>query len=394
MPVVRLDSTFISKKLTCPDSKSRIEWCCDTLKGLYIEVRAVSQGEGTYYLRGKSNAKTCHHRLGKTTEISLAEARKMATTLKAKVALGSDPHAEAKARDAAMTFSTFFEDEYMPYVRPRKRSHGRDEEIYKLRLRQEFGHFPIHGISRRHVQAFHASLVSQHGLAPATADHHVKLMRAVLNRALEWETIEKNPLKGIKLFSPDNRVENVPNDEQMERLLHVLMTDANRTACLIALFLLCTGCRLNEALQARWSQIDEQAGMWRLPANSTKAARSRSVPLNPSAVYVIQQLDTRGKYEYLFVNKKTGTRFVGLMKVWSRLREKAGLPRLRLHDLRHCYASRIISDGGSLVVVSQLLGHADVRVTARYLHWTPSALKQAANSASVLIKPVKAIGAA
>lgn len=395
MPVVTLNASFLKTGLVCPAPKSRIEWCCNEVPGLYVEVRSVSQGQGTYYLRYRSaKGTTAHQRLGRTKDITLSDARKMAKTFKAEIALGADPRGEEKTRKAVMTFGTFFEQVLTPYIKPRKRSYGRDLEMYKLRLKSEFGHLRLNEITRRHVQTFHGSLVEQHELAPATADHHVKLLRSALNRAVEWELLDKNPLSKIQLFSAFNEVENILNDEQMARLLHVLATDANRTVCLIALFLLTTGCRLNEALQARWSQINEETNMWRIPAKSTKAAKARSVPLNPSAVHVIQQLDTKGKFEYLFVNRQTKTRFVGIMKVWSRLRRAAGVPHLRLHDLRHGFASMLVSDGCSLLVVSQLLGHADCRVTMRYAHLSPKALQEAANSASVLIKPVRPIEAA
>ena len=76
------------------------------------------------------------------------------------------------------------------------------------------------------------------GLSPASADHHVKLLRQMLNLAVEWDLLEKNPIAGIKLFNADNKIERYMNDDEVQRLLTVLRTDDNRTVCRIALFLM------------------------------------------------------------------------------------------------------------------------------------------------------------
>ena len=141
MPIVKLNQQSISNHLQCPANKNRIEYCDEELPGLYVEVRFTSPGQGTYYLRYKDNTgKNCHQKIGRTTDINLTEARKQARTLKAEIALGADPRAEEKSRQTVLTFADFFEQHYLPYVRPRKRSWDRDEELYRLRIKSVFGH--------------------------------------------------------------------------------------------------------------------------------------------------------------------------------------------------------------------------------------------------------------
>ena len=171
----------------------------------------------------------------------------------------------------------------------------------------------------------------------------------------------------------------------MEDLLTVLRTDSNRTVCLIARYLLSVGCRLNEALSATWDQIDKDKRVWRIPASNSKSKRIRSVPLNDAALEVFAQLDTEGKYDHVFVGK-TGKPYTTIMKVWTRLRNKAGLPHLRLHDLRHSYASFLVNSGRTLYEVQQILGHSDAKVTERYAHLSSKTLQEAANTASVIIQ--------
>ena len=140
MPVVKLSQDFITHHLQCHASKSRIEWCDKDLPGLFIEVRASSQGQGTFYYRYKDiYGKTCTKKVGRSTEIDLAVARTKAKALRAEIALGANPRAEEMAEKSVLTFDNFFYQHYLPYVKPRKRSWDRDEELYRLRIKAAFG---------------------------------------------------------------------------------------------------------------------------------------------------------------------------------------------------------------------------------------------------------------
>ncbi|MQM32416.1 MAG: integrase, partial [Candidatus Accumulibacter phosphatis] len=177
MPVVKLTPSFIAHQLLCPEGKSRIEMCCAETPGLYIEVRATSQGQGTYYLRYKDvNGKTCHQKVGRTIDLSLTDARKQAKSLRAEIALGADPRGQAKAQKEVLTFAEFFEGHYLPYVTPRKRSWLRDDELYRLRIKEVFGSKRLNQITRQQLQSFHTALLEK-GLAHATCDHHLKLLK-------------------------------------------------------------------------------------------------------------------------------------------------------------------------------------------------------------------------
>jgi integrase len=147
--------------------------------------------------------------------------------------------------------------------------------------------------------------------------------------------------------------------------------------------LLSTGARLNEALSAKWDQVDRLTRVWRIPSAVSKSGKIRAIPLNDSALEVLGELDTEGSFEHLFVNRQTGKPYTTIMKVWGRLRLKAGLPHLRIHDLRHQYASFLVNAGRTLYEVQQILGHSDPSVTQRYAHLSTKSLQDAANSASL-----------
>jgi integrase len=386
MPVVKITDSFVSNHLQCPEGKGRIEYCDSDRSGFYVEVRATSPGQGTYYLRYKDACnKTAHRKLGRTTEISVSEARKRAKLQKADILRGADPRAEERARKAVINYTDFFDEHYLPFVKPRKRSWNRDEELFRLRIREVFGNKRLNEITRQQIQTFHASVKAE-GLAAASADHHLKLIRHSLNLAVEWGMLEKNPAEGIKQFNEDNKVEHYLNDEQLGRLVSVLNANNPPMVCQVALFLLSTGARLSEALQAKWSQINRQSRVWLIPATNSKSKRVRPIPLNDSAIDVLDRLGTEGKFENLFINLQTKEPLTAVNKVWGRLRVKAGLPHLRLHDLRHQYASFLVNAGHTIYEVQKILGHSDTKVTERYAHLSLNTLQAAANSASVAMR--------
>jgi len=384
--IVKLTESFISNGLQCSAGKRREEFVDSVVPGMFIEVRAVSSGQGTYYFRYKDvNAHTQTKKLGRTADISLAEARTQAKALRAEVALGGNPRADEKAAKAVITLDDFFNDHYLAYAKSHKRSWGRDEELYRLRIKAVFGHKRLNQITRLQVQNFHASVLNE-GLAAASANHHIKLIRRMFNLAISWDMLEKNPASRIQMFEEDNQEERYMNDAQLGNLMEVLKTDSARSVCLITTFLLATGCRLNEALSATWSQVDKDKRVFRVAAKNAKSKRMRPVPLNDHAIQVLEQLSTEGQYEHLFINKKTKKPYVNIAKVWERLRTKAGLPNLRLHDLRHQAASHLINSGSSLYIVQQILGHSDPSVTQRYAHLSMKSLNDASDNASAIIK--------
>ena len=381
MPIVNLTQASISG-LKCPEGKHRTEYVDMGGTGLYLEVRATSPGQGTFYLRYKdANNKTCHQKIGRTGDIDLGEARRRAKALKAEITLGKDPRGEEKARKAAPTFDEYFRDHYLPYAKVHNRGYKKKSQMYDLRLKDAFGNKRLDQIRRHEISSWHIALRGD-GLSPAYADRFLALLRHALNLAVEWEMLEKNPAARVHLFNHDNKVEHYLDAEQLKRLLTVLRNDKNRTVCLIALFLLSTGGRLNEALRAEWKNVDRENRVWRIPASNSKSKKVRSVPLNDSAVEVLDRLDTDGKFEHLFINRKTGLPFTTIHKVWERLRSDAGLPHLRIHDLRHQYASFLVNSGRTLYEVQQVLGHSDPGVTQRYAHLSSKSLQDAADSAS------------
>ena len=385
--IVNLTQRYIDSALVVPEGKARLEIVDDTRSGLYVLVSASSQPGGTYFWRTKSHSSgsTVHLKIGKTTDISLATARAEVKRLRGEQATGIDHHALGKAKRAIPTLTDFFDDTYLPYAKVHKRSWKRDVQLF-ARIKAKFGRLRLDQITKQQVSVFHACLMEE-GLSAASADHHPKLLRRMLSMAIEYELIEKNPLANFALFNHDNKVEHYLDDVQLGQLMDVLRTDPNRAVCNIAILLLGTGCRLNEILTAKKSDIDVENRVLKIAAINAKSKRIRTVPLNDASLEIIkQQMESTAGYDYLFINHQTRLPYTTIMKVWTRLRNKAGLPHLRIHDLRHSFASFLVNSGRTLYEVQQILGHSQSIVTERYAHLSTKTLQDASNSASVIIR--------
>lgn len=303
----------------------------------------------------------------------------------AEIATGKDPQAETRQRKAVPTWDQFFEDSYLPHAKQVKRTWKNDANMQRLRVSDRFGATPINAITRQSVQQFHNAL-REEGMAPATADHHLKLVRHALNLAVDWGLLKENPARKVKQFNVDNQRERYLSDVEMKRLLKVLKAHENRPVCCAILWLLATGARVGEALSAEWADIDRDAGVWVIQATNSKSKKRRSVALNAVALSVLDELKTLSRYQ------KGGSLFIGkrgplttINKVWYSIRKDADLQDFTLHSLRHSYASMLVNAGHSLYEVQQALGHSDPKVTMRYAHLSKESLQRAANSASDVI---------
>jgi integrase len=386
MPVVQFTAEFMASGLICPPDKKRIEYCVNDEPGLFVECRSSTKAVPTWTLRLKNAQGTnLYKQLGTVKELTLTQAKKLARQRRAEHQMMPKQETTPIPEKVEINLAEFMRDHYMPHAKMHKRSHAKDDQLYRMRIGPKFGHLALSAITRREVQVFHNALLSE-GLSAATANHHVVLFKRALNLAVQWEMLDRNVLKGIPLFTLDNQVENYLNDEQIQSLVKVLRADPNRTVCDILMFLLSTGARRMSAMQAKWSEIDLENCLWKIPAINSKSKRTAIVPLNDSAIHVLAQLESKGKSEYLFPNAETGKPYTTIMRVWYRLRKKAGLNnKVRVHDLRHTFASRLVSAGRSLYEVQRCLSHADPRTTMRYSHLSTKALLEAANAASVLV---------
>ena len=377
MPKVRLTEDFISHHLHCPDGKNHTEFIDAQVPNFFIEVRRASPGQGTFYVRYRDSSNTTRYvKVARTSEAPLSDARAKAKEIIAELRLGKDFRAEAKAKKDMPTLAQFFDQTYYPYVEPRLRSAKRYKQLFDLKLRQPLGSTKLDALTRKSFSQLHTKLLTD-GFSEATCDHVLKLGRAMLSLSCRWEMLDRNVLTRAELYNPDNRIDNVPNEAEFERLLEVLKNAENRPVASVMLFAFATAMRCREILRLRWDVIDVERKTLFITAENSKSKRGRTVFLNSDAMDVIQQIGTKDRYEFVFINPRTEKPFTSIWATWRRFRAMAGLPKMRIHDARHARLTALAKAGVAPLTIQALAGHASFATTARYLHLGDDVLRQA-----------------
>ena len=233
-------------------------------------------------------------------------------------------------------------------------------------------------MARGDVAALH------HGMhaIPYAANHALGILSALFTvaeiRGLRPEG--SNPCRHVKRF-PEAKRERFLSDEEYRRLGAVLRkaekTGTEPPEAVAAIRLLVpTGCRLSEIMTLRWEDVDPEAAELRLPDSKTGA---RVVHLGGPAVAVLRGIPRVEGNPWVIAGRRPGSRLASLHYPWGRIRKRAGLDGVRLHDLRHSFASGGLLVGENLPMIGKLLGHSQVQTTARYAHLADHPVKAAAD---------------
>lgn len=279
-----------------------------------------------------------------------------------------------------------------------KRSWECDVSLLQNHLLPALGHLHMDIIARRDVQRLITSRLDM-GKAPGTCDRMLILARHIFNCAIKWKTpgVKSNPAKEVDLLKVDNKRERFLSEEEVRRLYSAVVVSDNPMLKYIVPMLLLTGARKREVLDARWEDFDVDNRLWRIPF--TKSGRPRTVPMSDGVMSVLDTVPRIAGSPYVFPNPDTKKPFITIHYTWDTARKRAGLRDVRMHDLRHSFASILINSGRSLYEVQHLLGHTQVKTTERYAHLQQDTLMTAANVVANLVgtaapqtRPVVMIG--
>ena len=293
------------------------------------------------------------------------------------LAHGAVPH------PPSMTVGEFFTEHYLPYVKSYKRSWGTDLSMINNHILPRLGHRAMGELIPPDLAKFVEQMKAE-DYAPGTCNRALVLLRYGYTLAVRWRLpgIVQNPLLEGKNLRDDNKIERFLSEDQLARLVRCVKHSDNPMLYYIVVFLLYTGARKREVLDARWEDVDWAQKSWRIP--KTKSGKIRHVPLSSGALQLLQYLQglqqtlpADQRSDHVFCNPRTGLPFVSFFYSWDTARKQAGLPELRVHDLRHSFASFLVNAGRSLYEVQELLGHADIRTTSRYAHLSRDRLREA-----------------
>ena len=341
-------------------------------------VRVYPSGSKVFVVQTRTQGRSKRITLGRYGVITADQARKKAAETIALLKSGQEPGDKpVPAVTVAELAGRYFEEHVDIRCKPSTRKTYR--RIVNSFILPAYGHVPVGKVEREHVAKLHHALRDR----PYQANRVLEVAAKLFNLAEEWKLrTGSNPCKFVHKYRETKR-ERFLTDEEFRRLGRVLaaMEAEGRLpvhpAAALRLLML-TGCRRNEIVALEWANVDLAAGEIRLPDSKSGA---RLVPLSPAAARVLAELPRIEGSPWVIPGRNTGKHLADLNHYWDRVRDEADLEGVRIHDLRHSFASRALALGESLSMIGKLLGHNKIDTTARYAHLARDSIK--ASSAKV-----------
>ena len=331
--------------------------------------------------------------LGEFPSVSVQDARLRVMEHKGLLARDKDPAAERGKVRADLTFEEFAKQHYLPHAKADKKTWDDDQSQIEKRLNRVIGKLRLRAITPRDIAMVHAK--EKDRTTACTANHLLTTLKRMLNLAVKWEMLEKNPAKDQEKFHEGPLRERYLSKEELPRFLTALEEQNDRLSVAAIRLLLYTGCRREEVMSLEWSNVRLEEERLYLP--KTKNGRSRTVHLNTKAKEVLTDLENRKGQEertrssnYVFPSRKGAKKpyVYDLRNPFDKACTVAGIENFRVHDLRHTFASLAVSSGADLYAVQRLLGHQDIAMTQRYAHLAADDLKEATEGVSEMFDRV------
>ncbi len=339
-------------------------------------VRVYPSGSRMYLVQTRAGGKSRRIAVGRHGVVSADQARRKAAQMIARIKAGEDPEPPVVKSADAPTVADLARRYLVEHVevrcKPRTIASGR--WLVQKFVLPELGKLTIDEVERKHIAALHY----RHRDTPYQANRILEVVRKMFNLAEAWglRTDGGNPCRFVQKYK-EKRRERFLTEKEFARLGSVLAeveAEGMETASAVAAIrlLMLTGCRLGEIQMLRWEDVDLEAAELRLRDSKTGA---RMVPLSAAAVDVLSALPRREDNPWVITGRKPGAHLTDVQHPWRRIRARAGLDDVRIHDLRHSFASRALALGESLSMIGKLLGHTQVQTTARYAHLATDSVK-------------------
>jgi integrase len=380
MARAKITRTLIRDLPPLPAGKAKARVFDTQLAGFILEQRTSGF---TFYLRYHDERHRSREiKLGNLGVVTVDQARRRAEELKAGVSLGVDPLAEREKRRAIPTLAAFATERYLPHIKERLRSYASVEGQFRLRIIPMLGRKALDEISQADIADVRRRLIDE-GLSNASVNRHLAAIRSMFSTALRWEVVTgRNPAAHPNMLHEQHRDRFLSADET-RALVKALDAEKAQDAAAALMLLILTGARKSEVLKARWENVDMDGA--RLTVPRSKSGRTRHIPLSAPAVAVLRRQAAKAEDGAVFVfpGREPGEPLEGVRGPWLRAKEAAGLPPdLRVHDLRHSFASVLANLGTPLNEIGVILGHSQLSTTQRYAHHAQHRLVQTASSAA------------
>ena len=377
--MARLERKSLSSRVVdglAAGDKETVYWDRD-LPG--FGVRVYPNGTKTYLVQGRGPRGSKRITVGRHGLIPADEARRRGAALLIRIKAGEEPGAEPDD-EGVPTVAELAERYLREHVEVRCKPltvKGYRQMIVRHIL-PALGEMPIAELGREHVAELHYRLRK----TPVAANDTVGALSRMLNRAEAWGLVPagSNPCRFVTPYRT-RRLERFLTEEEFGRLGHALdeLETGGRLPVHVAAavrLLMLTGCRCGEVLTLRWEDVALERNEIQLRDSKTGP---RVVPLSPAAARVLAGIPRLPGNPWVIAGRKPGARQVHISDYWHRVRERAGLDDVRLHDLRHSFASRALALGEDLTMIGKLLGHRKIQTTARYAHLARDSVKESAD---------------
>jgi len=378
---MRLTDTTI-KQLPAPERGNKLTWD-DTVRGFGIRITAAGARAFILNYRRKLDGRERRVTIGSFPDWSVVAAREEAKRLKREIDGGADPIGEQQESRAAPTVADLcarFLEDYVPRKRPATQRDYRQQVAADIL--PALGEMKVAAVTFADIDALHRKISKR---APTHANRVAALLSRMFTMAVRWGMRADNPVKGIERNAEGKR-QRYASPAELARLSKALASLRDQGAANAIKLLLLTGARRGEVLAAKWGDFDADFTTWTKAASVTKQKKVHTIPLSDAARQLLGEMQAQADdgAVYLFPARFTPHR-LDIDDAWAALRKAANIPDLRLHDLRHTYASILASAGLSLPVIGGLLGHATPVTTHRYAHLYPDVLQAATERAAAII---------
>ncbi|MGO8841246.1 MAG: tyrosine-type recombinase/integrase [Methyloceanibacter sp.] len=365
------------------------------IKGFLVRVQP--SGYSAFYVQWGRGKRKC---IGRADVLKAEQARTIAKELLGRHYAGKDPREEAQQAKRAMTFAKFVAERFGPWAEGNSRT-GRDTA---KRLRTAFPDLSakkLSAITAWDIEKWRGGCAKR-GLKAASINRGLAIIRAALNKAVEWKLIASDPVDGVKKAKEDKAPPaRFLADAELGRLLlaldereeeirfarrqanawrrlrgHALLLDLRAVAFAdhlkaMVLLSLHTGLRRGELFSLTWDSINLEHAMLTVNGATAKSGNTRHIPLNATAAAVLRDWWEQSSANGLVFPSPSGARFDNVRKAWAGVLRRARIQRFRWHDLRHHFASTLVMRGVDLATVRELMGHSDFGLTLRYAHLQP-----------------------
>ena len=287
-----------------------------------------------------------------------------------------------RTKAAKKTLRAFVEDIYLPHMRLRKRSWTVDARLASRFIYPTFGNREIRNIRAIEVERWLDRLTNK--LAPSSCNRVLAVFKTICSLAVRQGIVpaSASPCSGVFSLKLQTPRERYLSPDEAVRLMTILEQSERQEAQALRLLLL-TGARKSEILKARWENVHLDLHMISVPIS--KSGKTRYIFLSDAARDILTGLKSRGKSPWLFPGRSSRKPISDIFAYWKEVREELNLADVRIHDLRHTFASFLVNAGHTLYEAQKMLGHADPRTTMRYAHLGQDALVTAAETVSKLL---------